>query len=282
MRTVVILGSSGYIGSMLSSVLRKTCEVYGVDIFPGTETNIICNPINEDLHDKLPDKVDFVINSAAIVGVHSNIPEIDYFLTNSYLPLQAGRYAESSKAHYLFFSTTGVYGYREKAVTEKTHPNPADIYSLSKYLGELNCLHLLNKKNLMIIRLNFPYGPGQQTGVLAGLIRKINNGLPVTLNTKDGRPVISPIQIEDLISLVKIALKKKLFGIYNCGGQEHLSILEISNRIAKLMLKEVKFSLINKPCLNLMCNSEKIYNDCGYKPSVSTNDGLKEAINQYL
>lgn len=282
MNKAVILGSSGFVGSRLANVLRESFELYGADILPGPETQLVDDLTNEKVWGELPEKVDLVINCAAVVGQRINVPESDYFRINSYLPLRAGRYAESAGALYIHLSTSGIYGFREGLSTENTTPNPGDIYSLSKYLGELSCIKLLNKDSLLVLRLNFPFGQSQKKGLIPGLIHKILNGFPVTLNTADGKPVISPIWIEDLVELIKCAWGKKLYGVYNCGGTEHLSILQISEIIGKHTCRKVLFSYIDKPCLDLMCNSEKLYNDCGYFLSYSLDHLLEEMSNQSL
>ena len=274
MKEVVVLGSSGFVGSCLAAAMRATHRVHGVDCMSGSETQLHVDLMDEDGWGKLPKSADVVINATGIVGVQPDVPERYYVLVNSYMPLRAGRYAATVGAHFIHLSTAGVYGFRDELSTETTPVNPQDIYTLTKYQGELACAHLLPKSRLLILRLNFPYGPGQKKGLFPTLIGRILNGESVILHTEDGRPRISPIHIEDLCALVLRAINKKVIGVYNCGGTEHYSILEISEMTGTLSGRKVVFSRGGSPCSDLMCDSKPLYTACEYRPTLSLRERL--------
>ena len=60
---------------------------------------------------------------------------------------------------------------------------------------------------IVILRLFFPFGPGQKVPRLfPSLIGRIARGETIDINTSLGRPIINPVYIEDLVDQIILTM----------------------------------------------------------------------------
>ena len=279
MNNIVVLGSSGYVGAALAAVLGiSAISVRGVSSRPGRHTHIEADLTDPKVWEVLPQSVDAVINAAAIVGQRPEVSEQEYTLANVLIPQMAAKYAASAGAFLLHLSTAGVYGYRDKPSTEATPPNPPDIYNITKYQGETACFEACPPDRLAILRLSFPYGSNQARGLVPTLIRRIRTGEPVILNTRDGRPRVSPLHLDDCCAAILAVLDKRVNGVYNCSGIEDVSILELSEILGEIIGNTPILDHKDDPCKDLLVDSRALQKAGDWRPAISLREGLKQAV----
>ena len=68
--------------------------------------------------------------------------------------------------HLIYASTVDVYGKAVRKITEKTHANPSDAYSFSKFLGELLSKYILSPTRVTVLRIGNVYGDSDNSSKL--------------------------------------------------------------------------------------------------------------------
>ena len=155
MKKILVLGSTGQIGTALKKDLTKWCEA----------TFLNRNDLNfgdiESFSTKLKDfKPDFIINSAAYTDVdQAEEFQENAFQVNSFAVEKLSKLANSIGAVLVHFSTDYVFdGKKNTPYTETETPNPLSIYGKSKLEGERfvekNCSKFLILRTSGVISKN--------------------------------------------------------------------------------------------------------------------------------
>lgn len=279
MTTVLVLGSAGFVGGHLARSLKVDHNVIGVSRSSGPDTDIQTDLTETSSWENLPLDVEVVINSAGLVGRQSVVgEERQATLANAFLPLAAAQYADRVGAHLVQLSTAGVYGFSERPSTEQATTRATDVYCITKLQGELACSVITDPARLTVLRLSFPYGPGQQVGLVPGLVTRVRAGKPVSLNTDDGRPRITPLFVDDCCAAVNAVVTRRLSGVYNCGGIEHVSIRDLSASIGVVVGCSPQFMVDGTPSTDLLIDSSALRHAAQWHPVTDLNLGLRRTL----
>tara|TARA_B100000242_G_scaffold136796_1_gene97197 strand:+ start:155 stop:1036 length:882 start_codon:yes stop_codon:yes gene_type:complete len=155
MKKILVLGSTGQIGTALKNDLTKWCEVTFFNRNDLDFANI--EPLNTKLKDLKPD---FIINSAAYTNVDHAEEFIDKaFQVNSLAVEKLSKLANSIGAVLVHFSTDYVFdGKKNTPYAETEMPYPLSIYGKSKLEGEQfiekNCSKFLILRTSGVISKN--------------------------------------------------------------------------------------------------------------------------------
>jgi UDP-glucose 4-epimerase len=276
---LVITGGTGFIGRALIAELSKNYNVYnlGRNINPYTQ-NIFWDLGEPIMAYELPESIDYVIHSAAITG-KQNRSNKDYIDINAAATLRLLNIClKKGVKQYIYISSGGVYGYQDKMMVEDDKCDPQDIYAISKYAGECVCHEYANDIKISILRLFFPYGISQDNRLIPNLINQINKGEKLFLNNS-GYPVINPVYIDDVIKMIVGVVKNKLDGVYNISGNESISILKLTELIAKkLGNKKLNIEYTNRFTNNMYGSNEKIKKKLGYELEYSLDRGIEKVV----
>ena len=155
MKKILVLGSTGQIGTALKKDLTKWCEATFLN------RNDLDFADIESLSAKLKDfKPDFIINSAAYTDVdQAEEFQENAFQVNSFAVEKLSKLANSIGAVLVHFSTDYVFdGKKNTPYTETETPNPLSIYGKSKLEGEQfvekNCSKFLILRTSGVISKN--------------------------------------------------------------------------------------------------------------------------------
>lgn len=223
---IAISGVNGFVGDSLYWRLKDNYSIYGFSTNP-REPKII------KLIDGTPqvalENLDCLIHCGAVTGTNRDKADYDYgnvVCLNNLL-----RWSERNHVrNFIFFSSGSVYGSPFSWSDESTPLNPEDYYAESKIIGE-NLVLDSNIPNKTILRLYFPIGPLGYGHLVSRLADNILNNRPIFFNGEEGRPLISPILIEDVSMVTQQLLAKGISGIFNLSGNSQISIREISDQI---------------------------------------------------
>jgi len=291
-KTILITGSSGFIGSHLTSSLIKSYNIVGVSKFFSRNepkyTKIKCDISSAKFTD-ITTKIDGVIHLAAITDVQycNEFPE-KCFKTNVLGTLKALELARKNDAKFLYLSTNHVYGRPKTIPIKENNPtNPLSIYSSSKLAGENCCegFHNAYGMDISIIRLFSVYGPMSPAHlVTTRIISQLKKSSIKIGNLKSKRDFI---YISDAIKAINLVFKKsKKFQVYNVGSGKSTSILDLCNicrRIAKTDIPIIsvgKYSRKNDVD-EIIANISKI-KKLGWNPTISLQNGLKSTIDWFI
>ncbi len=130
--------------------------------------------------------------------------------------------------HFIYVSTGKVYGYsygRRKAHVETDPIRPLGFDAHSQRIGEqlVEAYHAAEGLSATIVRLFFPYGPGQQHGILHRVESSIQRGLPLAINN-NGAPRMNPVHVDDVATAIAALVEpREGVQIYNVCGDEVVS-----------------------------------------------------------
>ena len=299
MRTFLITGSAGFIGSYLVKkiIADKNNFVYSYDRKPFKikSKNLRHQVIDLKYKKKFP-TVDCVIHLAAFNGtkyfyekplevINDNLQSTMNIL-NFYKKKQCKLFVYAGSPE----STAGATDYFKMPIPSlENYPvvieditNPRWSYGLSKAIGEL----AVSNSNLpyIIIRYHNVYGPGQKDHFVPDFVERIQKKKQYILNGyNDTR---SFMYIDDAVNatLKIIEEKKCLNQIINVGSKDEQKILYVANKIMKLLGHKKKLKLKNSPAgsAKRRCpNIHKLIKFTKHKDLYTLDQGLKRTIESY-
>lgn len=258
-KKVLILGAYGYLGSILSSYLNKKYKVLRVG--RKRKSEIIIKKIEEIKSIILKYKPSIIINLIACADVEKceKMKNIAIYLNIKVLNIitQAINKIGKKNCHLIHISTDQVYS--GNGNHNEKNPRPINFYGKTKLLGEKEVL----KINATILRTNF-IGRNTYTKkktLSDWIINCAKNNVKINCYTNI---FFSPLHTSTLCKLIKVIIKKKIYGIYNLGSVDKISKAEYATKLLKLLkLNEKIISLtkysrsnVNRP-LDMSLNTSK-------------------------
>lgn len=304
---ILVTGGAGFIGSnFIRHILNKypDYKITNLDIlsYCGNLDNLkdiennknytfikgdICN---KELVNELMKNQDFVIHFAAETHVDRSIKDPSEFIETdvkgTFILLEAARNNNIKK--FIHISTDEVYGQIEKGSFKETSIlNPRNPYSASKAGADRLAYSFFCTYNLPVIitRASNNYGPYQYPEkVMPLFITNLIEKKKVPLYG-DGLNVRDWIYVQDNVEAIDFIMHNgKLGEVYNIGGGNELTNLEMTKIILKEMNKDesyieyVKDRLGHDRRYSLDCTK---INNLGWKPRFDFNKAIKETINWY-
>ena len=318
MRTLLVTGAAGFIGSNFVRMLLKRGEnvrlvAYDKLTYAGNLANL------SDLLEKHPDKLVFVkgdicdTEQVQRTWEEQKVTEVVHFAAESHVDrsiLGSGPFVQTNvtgtqvlldvaKAKgvekFLYVSTDEVYGTLpedkpEVKFTEETPLQPNSPYSASKAGGDCLVRAYYHTFHLPVLttRCSNNYGPYHFPEKLIPLfVTNLMEGKKVPLYG-DGMNIRDWLYVEDHCDAIWTVLNKGRFGeAYNVGGNN-----EITNRvITETLIREMGKKWDD--CVTYVkdrpghdrryaIDASKINKELGWKPSVTFEEGLSETIDWYL
>jgi len=252
MRSCVVTGASGLIGSHLLEALRPNWAISAVSRTPLAPTSEgMLQHLPVDLAgvwspSVLPPKVDAVVHLAQSEHFRE-FPEraSEVFQVNTASTLALLDYAHRAGAKtFVLASSGGIYGHGDQEFTEDMVTPPQG--DLGFYLGTKLCAEVLAENyvrhmNVIVLRFFFVYGPGQRQNMLIPrLIRSVREGTPITLQGPEGIR-INPTHVSDAAEAILRAMELSGSHKINVAGPEVLSLRDIGNAIGQRLGREPVF-----------------------------------------
>jgi dTDP-glucose 4,6-dehydratase len=310
MQSLLVTGGMGFIGSNFVHYWKKhhpDDPIINVDLltYAGNRDNVrmfdgqvgyqfVQSDIgNEALMIKLMQGIDVVVHFAAESHVDRSIHDPGSFVrTNvvgTQILLEASRQGQVKK--FIHISTDEVYGSlgAEGAFSEVTPIAPNSPYSASKAGSDLLVRAYYETYGFpaVITRCSNNYGPRQFPEKLIPLLitRALRNEtIPLY---GDGLNVRDWLYVDDHCSAIERVIEAGVPGeVYNIGGQNERTNLEIVESILKLLGKPE--SLIQYVADRLghdrryAIDSSKIRRELGWTPEYSFEKGLQKTLEWYL
>ena len=305
-----VTGGAGFIGSNFIRYMLRAhpdCRIVNLDslTYAGNLNNLkdcdssprytfvrgdICDSplVNSVMEDHL---IDTVVHFAAESHVDRSIADASAFVkTNilgTYTLLEAAR--QHALHRFVHISTDEVYGsIPEGSFRETDVLSPSSPYSSSKAGSDLLVLSYFTTYNLPVIitRCTNNFGPYQFPEKLIPLfVTNLINGKKVPVYGT-GKNIRDWIHVNDHCQAVDFLLDKGNYGeIYNIGGENERTNLEITEKILRILKKDD--SLIehvhDRPGhdfrYSLDCSKIKAL---GWKPGHSFEEGLEDTLRWYV
>jgi nucleoside-diphosphate-sugar epimerase len=240
---ILITGSSGFLGSALSTKLKSFDQytVYHYDMLEGFD---ICNKNQFESVVKNME-IDVVIHLAAIADLyifHKN-PEVGHRVniegTHNILKI-----CQKYGARLLFASTCCSYGNNECHPSDEDSPlAPTEPYAKSKMISEKEIIEVGLPHCSM--RLATFYGPNMRLALApATFLHNAYHGKPITIDGT-GNQTRTFTYIDDIVDgIICILESEPKYTVVNVTGTEEVSVLDIVESVKELMPeKEIKYRI---------------------------------------
>jgi dTDP-4-dehydrorhamnose reductase len=262
MKKILILGSSGLLGTGL----EEACQERGENYVSLNHSDIDIRNAGE-LEKKIEQyEPEVIINSAAMLGIPACEEDpTKAFETNSVSALNLARICNKKDITLVQISSNAIFdGKKGSPYVETDTPNPQNIYGLSKYCGEV-CVRN-NMKRYYITRLPKLFGGRRNKG--GGFVDKMIEKMrkreeigvaydrtdPFTYSLHGARRILSLLE------------SKEDFGIYHITNKGIVSYYDFVVRLAEELgydgpikrIKDADFKSIYPNPLNTELISEKI------------------------
>ncbi len=321
MRTVMLTGATGFIGSHIAERLirgnvrlhlwgrRKnglvaSLEKEGAKVFVGSPDDLAT--LRESLQG-----ADAVIHCA---GATKALNESGYFHANVDLTRRILGLIQTPQ-RLVFVSSQAAAGPSSPDIPldENDEPRPISDYGRSKLSAEnyVSQWGAANGNNYVILRPSVVYGPGEKD--LYNYFKWVGRGLLPVIG--DGRQRISIVHVEDLVNAILAAAEQSSAGgVYFASNDRGYSIREIGHAIrrslGKTRLIELKLpefgldfvavlldavsTVTGRPALlsrqkmleikqpAWLCDNAKIRRELGWEPHIPLDIGMKETADWYI
>ena len=315
MKTIIVTGGLGFIGSNLINILsKKNFFIINIDkITYASNLNNILNNIknykfykqdinNQDFIRKILKKYNpsLIFNLAAETHVDRSIDNprqfIDSNICGVFNLLEAIKNYKQ-KFKFIHISTDEVYGdiNNKKKSLETDSYNPSSPYAASKASGDLLIKSYIKTYKIPAIITNCcnNYGPNQYPEkLIPTIIYKIINRKPIPIYG-NGKNIREWIHVEDHCkALIEISKKGVLGQNYNIGSGVELNNIYITKKIISCF-KKIDINLANKAKfvfvkdrpghdLRYSLNSSKIKNKLKWDCTYNFDEGIKSTVLWYI
>tara|TARA_B100000787_G_scaffold65831_1_gene48280 strand:- start:7803 stop:8636 length:834 start_codon:yes stop_codon:yes gene_type:complete len=256
-KSIGITGSTGVLGSYIIKNLKSI----KFDCFNGNITN------KKDIQKWLKGKkFDALFHFAAVVPTkkvlknYNHAKKVNYFGTK--LLIDEVKKNQNTK-WFLFSSTSHVYQFTKKKITENSTLKPISKYGFTKLMAEKYLIKKNGEVNICIIRI-FSYTSFNQnvSFFIPSIYKKflINDSINLS-NINHERDFIN---ITDIYSAIKLLYLKKQKGIYNLGSGKPTLLIQIIKYLSILFNKKYTISKSNIKTIHV-ANVKKIIK-LGWKP----------------
>lgn len=314
MRTILVTGGAGFIGSHLCErLLREGHKVICFDNFdPFYDPNLKIRNVQEMVR-RFPEsfnlvtgdirnqehlkeafqisEIEIVFHLAAKAGVRPSLlqPQIyeEVNLRGTIFLL------ETCKAfgikHFVFASSSSVYGesHRVPFSEEDLDLRPISPYGVTKRAGELlcYCYHQLYQMDMACLRIFTAYGPRQRPEMaIHKFTSLINQGQEIPFYG-DGSTQRDYTYIDDLIDGMMAVLEHhRGFEIYNLGESQTTSLKDLVGLIEAALGKKARIKKLGpqKGDVTLTyADIRKAKQRLGYKPKVMIEEGIERFVKWY-
>lgn len=293
MKTILIIGGSGFIGSNLIEYFcerghkvvnfsRSECNIEHSNL-----TNVYGNCTNMALMDTVfaDHKIDLVIHSLMSFSTMSDLQSCqEHTSTNLAALIDLTNVMKKYGTNELVFISSGgaVYGISDTPILESHETAPVSFYGWMKEVSE-KYLEFFIRTNpdfkYIILRPANVYGRYQKLDRLIGVsLKNACLDLPITIfgdvNTKKDY-----LHIDDLCDIVYRAISKdKWYEIYNLGSGVGTSIQEILECVKRVTSKSITVDIQEMKTGDVpynILNIDKIISELQKRDFVSVEEGIR-------
>ena len=306
MKTVLVTGGAGYIGSILvRKLLDNNYKVKIIDRFffvdentlPKNSNLIIIKDDIRRINKNEFENVDIVIDLVNLSIAPHNDSFFDKYtweINHDSRVTNAKNSKECGVKQYLLASSCSVYGFTEDNIicNEKSEVNPQSTYAKAKVATESEVIKLANE-DFMVNCLRFPtvigYSPRMRFDIIVNsMVYDCYSEKKIRV-LKDGKQRRSFVHIDDVANsylfFMNYAKQKEINGeIYNVGDERNnINMIDLAKLIMKeLKLKEnIEWFGDNPDDRSYFVSFEKI-KSIGFEAKYTIQDGVHDVHNKLL
>jgi dTDP-4-dehydrorhamnose reductase len=257
MSTVIITGSSGFLGRYLLKLSPSQSEIFAVyrrhkPENYGKNIHLIRQDLLSDRWINL-DKLaaDVIVHTAAMANIDDceTHPEVAQQM-NFKITCRLVKYAAQNRARFIFVSSDVVFDGKRGDYKEHDKPNPLNVYARTKVEAENYVLSHHDKS--VVVRPSIFYGRSLngRPSFIETMLNNLRAGNQVTVFTDQYR---TPLFVENLADALWELVNHRYCGILHIGGPEKLNRVEIGKILCReLNLDENLLELLPSQAANLI------------------------------
>jgi len=281
---ILLTGSTGFVGSALSARLMADGHELFCVCRPGTSaafgTKLAWDGTKAIDPDMFPKAVDMVIHAAQSRSYRQFPADSrEMFAVNVGMTMLLLEWAaRSSVKQFCLLSSGAVYEPFSEALREDIPLAPNGFLGASKLASEILAKPFSSLFALNVLRLFFPYGPGQHDRLIPELIRRVRSGKAVQLAGNVDGIRLAPTFIGNIVDVILASAASSWTGTLNVATPETLSIRQIANVIGAQLGIEPKFEIVDAPAANIVPDLSRLASRYELKRFASFEEGLRKTI----
>jgi UDP-glucose 4-epimerase len=142
--------------------------------------------------------------------------------------------ATKGVTRFVLISSGTVYEHFTGSLEEDAPLSPPSYLGASKLASEVIAKPYASRMALCVLRVFFPYGPGQVDRLIPNLIRRIRANQAVTLAGHDGL-AFTPTYVDDVADVISAALLEGWMGTFNLASPRPTTIRAAADCIGGLL-----------------------------------------------
>jgi nucleoside-diphosphate-sugar epimerase len=281
---ILMTGGTGFVGSGLGPrLLSEGHEVFAVSR-PGNDVKFGCT-IPWDFESGrapagLPDKIDAVIHLAQARN-YQKFPtdaqemfNVNVAMTAAVLNLAAVHGARQ----FCLVSSGAVYEPFHGQIVENARLAPTSYLGASKLAAEVISHPYTSIFNVCILRLFFPFGPGQRDRLIPGLIGRIRRNEKIQVSEDGEGATLVPTFVDDIVRVCSKSISSKWAGVFNVAAGRAMSISSIAKIIGRELSIEPCFERVDQPAVRIVPDITLMRQYIDMEGFVSFEDGLRRTL----
>lgn len=270
MEKYLITGSHGFLGRNICNRLSSKGRVFGLSRH-GFSADFMYKGICADITNPLAASTDLLESKVVHCAALMRSQNCDELFSANVLGTKnvLDWCVDHQVKQMIHISTGGVYGYRRGIFSRETDAlDPIGDYGISKSLSENLChaYAAVHKINVVILRLYFPYGEGQQSGIFKTIESSLKEGRPLSIKN-NGAPYITPTHIDDVVAAIEMIMSHSgMNGVFNLCGNKAYSFRDIVNKFENLLNIKAELNLVDEEQGDLMGCNDLLKKKIGWSP----------------
>jgi nucleoside-diphosphate-sugar epimerase len=281
---ILMTGGTGFVGSALAPRLMAA----GHEVFcvcrPGSSASfgetVVWNAASPTETSKFPEAVEVVIHLAQSRSYRQfpadsrEMFDINVGVTMSLLQWAA----RSGVKQFCLVSSGAVYEPFAGSLREDVALAPPGFLGASKLASEIIALPFAGLFKLSILRLFFPYGPGQRDRLIPDLIRRIRSGEAVQVAANGEGMRLVPTFVEDIADVFIASIQSSWAGTVNVATAEALSIRQIAELIGRELGVEPKLEIVERAPVDVVPDLDRLASRFDLRRFMRFEEGLRVTI----
>lgn len=261
---ILVTGATGFIGSALVPRLLEG----GHEVFCACRPGVLA-PLGRTITwdaasaigmAEMPEAIDAIVHLAQSRSFR-NFPADarEMFEVNVAATIALLQWAAHTKVRrFCLVSSGSVYEPFSDQLREDAAVSPGSFLGASKLASENIAKPFSNLFDLSVLRLFFPFGPGQKDRLIPDLIRRVRDGHAVHVSKNGEGMRITPTFVEDVADVIFESLAASWTGTVNVAAPEVLSIRQMADAIGRRLEIQPKFEIIDRLPIDIVPNLARL------------------------